>query len=97
MAALSLQSSSTSPQSQTATCGTKTGQLVDATPWKRQFALIVGVIAGAWTPVLDLVNCLRFRRRAGADCVRTVACAAGRHDSLARESSGNIKLDPLAH
>ena len=36
----------------------KTGQLVDATPWKQQAALIVGVIAGAAVipPVLDLVN-----------------------------------------
>jgi putative OPT family oligopeptide transporter len=36
----------------------KTGQLVDATPWKQQVALIIGVIAGAVVipPVLDLVN-----------------------------------------
>jgi putative OPT family oligopeptide transporter len=36
----------------------KTGQLVDATPWKQQVALIFGVIAGAFVipPVLDLVN-----------------------------------------
>ncbi len=36
----------------------KTGQLVDATPWKQQVALIIGVIAGALVipPVLDLVN-----------------------------------------
>jgi putative OPT family oligopeptide transporter len=36
----------------------KTGQLVDATPWKQQIALVVGVIAGAFVipPVLDLVN-----------------------------------------
>ena len=36
----------------------KTGQLVDATPWKQQVALIIGVIAGAAVipPVLDLVN-----------------------------------------
>jgi putative OPT family oligopeptide transporter len=36
----------------------KTGQLVDATPWKQQVALIIGVIAGAFVipPVLDLVN-----------------------------------------
>jgi len=36
----------------------KTGQLVDATPWKQQLALIFGVIAGALVipPVLDLVN-----------------------------------------
>ena len=36
----------------------KTGQLVDATPWKQQVALIIGVIAGALIipPVLDLLN-----------------------------------------
>jgi putative OPT family oligopeptide transporter len=36
----------------------KTGQLVGATPWKQQVALIVGVIAGAVVipPVLDLLN-----------------------------------------
>jgi putative OPT family oligopeptide transporter len=36
----------------------KTGQLVDATPWKQQFALVIGVVAGAFVipPILDLVN-----------------------------------------
>jgi putative OPT family oligopeptide transporter len=36
----------------------KTGQLVDATPWRQQFALVIGVLAGALVipPVLDLVN-----------------------------------------
>jgi putative OPT family oligopeptide transporter len=36
----------------------KTGQLVGATPWKQQVALIIGVIAGALIipPVLDLLN-----------------------------------------
>jgi putative OPT family oligopeptide transporter len=36
----------------------KTGQLVDATPWKQQAALLVGVLAGAAIipPVLDLLN-----------------------------------------
>ena len=36
----------------------KTGQLVDATPWKQQVALIVGVVAGAAIipPILDLLN-----------------------------------------
>ena len=36
----------------------KTGQLVDATPWKQQVALLVGVVAGALVipPVLDLLN-----------------------------------------
>jgi putative OPT family oligopeptide transporter len=36
----------------------KTGQLVDATPWKQQVALIIGVVAGSAIipPILDLVN-----------------------------------------
>jgi putative OPT family oligopeptide transporter len=36
----------------------KTGQLVDATPWKQQVALVVGVIAGAAIipPILDVLN-----------------------------------------
>jgi putative OPT family oligopeptide transporter len=36
----------------------KTGQLVDATPWRQQVALIIGVLAGAAIipPVLDLLN-----------------------------------------
>ncbi|PYI76477.1 MAG: oligopeptide transporter, OPT family [Verrucomicrobia bacterium] len=34
------------------------GQLVDATPWKQQVALVIGVVAGALVipPVLDLMN-----------------------------------------
>src|SRR5204863_9075267 len=36
----------------------KTGQLVDATPWKQQVALVIGVLAGAVVipPLLNLVN-----------------------------------------
>jgi len=36
----------------------KTGQLVDATPWKQQVALMVGVVFGAIVipPILDLLN-----------------------------------------
>ena len=36
----------------------KTGQLVGATPWKQQFALILGVIFGSLViaPILDLLN-----------------------------------------
>ena len=36
----------------------KTGQLVDATPWKQQVALVIGVVAGAAIipPILDLLN-----------------------------------------
>src|SRR5215469_4240210 len=36
----------------------KTGQLVDATPWQQQVALVIGVIAGALIipPIMDLLN-----------------------------------------
>jgi len=36
----------------------KTGQLVDATPWRQQVALVVGVVMGALVipPILDLLN-----------------------------------------
>ena len=36
----------------------KTGQLVDATPWRQQVALMIGVLAGAIVipPVMDLLN-----------------------------------------
>ena len=46
----------------------KTGQLVGATPWRQQVALVYGVIFGALVipPVLDMLNSrLRLRRRAG--------------------------------
>jgi putative OPT family oligopeptide transporter len=48
----------------------KTGQLVEATPWKQQVALIIGVLAGAVVipPVLDLVNhAYGFAGAPGAD------------------------------
>lgn len=36
----------------------KTGQLVDATPWRQQAALVIGVVAGSAVipPILDLLN-----------------------------------------
>jgi putative OPT family oligopeptide transporter len=36
----------------------KTGQLVDATPWRQQVALVLGVVVGALVipPILDLLN-----------------------------------------
>jgi len=48
----------------------KTGQLVDATPWRQQVALVLGVIFGAVVipPVLDLLNStLGFQGAPGAD------------------------------
>lgn len=48
----------------------KTGQLVDATPWRQQVALVLGVVFGAVVipPVLDLLNnTLGFQGAPGAD------------------------------
>jgi putative OPT family oligopeptide transporter len=53
----------------------KTGQLVDATPWKQQVALVIGVIAGALVipPVLDLMNhTYGFAGVAGVDPARAL-------------------------
>jgi putative OPT family oligopeptide transporter len=66
----------------------KTGQLVDATPWKQQVALVIGVIAGALVipPVLDLMNhTYGFAGAPGADPNRALpAPQAGLISSLAR-------------
>ncbi len=65
----------------------KTGQLVDATPWKQQVALVIGVLAGAVVipPVLDLLNqAYGFAGAPGAECDRPAAGAAGRPDLGAR-------------
>ena len=54
----------------------KTGQLVDATPWKQQVALVIGVVAGAAVipPVLDLLNkAYGFAGVPGADPVHALA------------------------
>ena len=54
----------------------KTGQLVDATPWRQQVALIVGVAAGAIIipPILDLLNhAYGFAGTPGADPSRALA------------------------
>jgi putative OPT family oligopeptide transporter len=53
----------------------KTGQLVDATPWRQQVALIVGVVAGAAIipPVLDLLNhAYGFAGAPGVDAARAL-------------------------
>jgi putative OPT family oligopeptide transporter len=66
----------------------KTGQLVDATPWKQQVALVIGVVAGAFVipPVLDLMNhTYGFTGAPGADPVRALpAPQAGLISSLAK-------------
>lgn len=51
----------------------KTGQLVDATPWRQQAALVVGVIAGSAMipPILDLLN--RSNGFAGAANLHAIA------------------------
>jgi putative OPT family oligopeptide transporter len=54
----------------------KTGQLVDATPWRQQVALIIGVVAGALVipPVLDLLNqAYGFAGAPGADAKKALA------------------------
>jgi putative OPT family oligopeptide transporter len=54
----------------------KTGQLVGATPWRQQVALVVGVIAGATVipPVMDLLNrAYGFAGTPGADPLRALA------------------------
>ena len=54
----------------------KTGQLVDATPWRQQVALIVGVAAGATLipPILDLLNhAYGFAGAPGVDPARALA------------------------
>ncbi len=66
----------------------KTGQLVDATPWRQQVALIVGVLAGAAVipPVLDLLSrAYGFAGTAGVDAARALpAPQAALISSLAR-------------
>jgi putative OPT family oligopeptide transporter len=66
----------------------KTGQLVDATPWKQQVALVIGVVAGAFVipPVLDLMNhTYGFAGAPGADPLRALpAPQAGLISSLAK-------------
>ena len=73
----------------------KTGQLVGATPWKQQVALIIGVLAGAVVipPVLDLVNhAYGFAGAPGVDPKRALAAPqAGLISSLAQGViAGNI-------
>jgi putative OPT family oligopeptide transporter len=73
----------------------KTGQLVDATPWKQQVALVIGVVAGALVipPVLDLMNhTYGFAGAPGADPSRALpAPQAGLISSLGQGViAGNI-------
>jgi putative OPT family oligopeptide transporter len=54
----------------------KTGQLVDATPWRQQVALAIGTVAGALVipPVLDLLQkAYGFAGAPGADAAKALA------------------------
>ena len=65
----------------------KTGQLVGATPWRQQVALIIGVIFGSLTipPVLDLMNnAFGFQGAPGADAASLAAPQAALISSLAQ-------------
>ena len=65
----------------------KTGQLVGATPWKQQMALVIGVIFGSLViaPVLDLLNtAFGFAGPPGAGPERARR-TAGRADLVARQ------------
>jgi putative OPT family oligopeptide transporter len=65
----------------------KTGQLVDATPAKQQWALVVGVIAGAAVipPIMDVLNhAYGFAGAPGAGAHALPAPQAGLISSLAR-------------
>ena len=73
----------------------KTGQLVDATPWKQLVALVIGVLVGAAVipPVLDLLNkAYGFAGMAGVDPARALAAPqAGLISALAQGViQGNI-------
>jgi putative OPT family oligopeptide transporter len=78
----------------------KTGQLVDATPWKQQVALVIGVVAGALVipPVLDLMNhTYGFAGAPGADPNHALpAPQAGLISSLGKGViSGEIPWDKI--
>jgi len=65
----------------------KTGQLVESTPWKQQWALVIGVIASAVVipPVLDLVNkAYGFAGAPGATAHALPAPQAGLISALAQ-------------
>lgn len=65
----------------------KTGQLVGATPWKQQVALVIGVVFGSLTvpPVLDLLNtAFGFAGMAGAGPNALPAPQAALISALAR-------------
>ena len=65
----------------------KTGQLVDATPWRQQVALILGVIFGALVipPILDLLNtAFTFQGAPGAKATALAAPQAAIISTIAQ-------------
>jgi putative OPT family oligopeptide transporter len=65
----------------------KTGQLVDATPWRQQVALVFGVVFGALVipPVLNLLNStLGFQGAPGADANSLAAPQAALISAIAQ-------------
>jgi len=65
----------------------KTGQLVDATPWRQQVALVLGVVFGALVipPVLNLLNStLGFQGAPGADANSLAAPQAALISAIAQ-------------
>jgi len=65
----------------------KTGQLVEATPWRQQVALVLGVVFGALVipPVLDLLNnTLGFQGAPGADANSLAAPQAALISAIAQ-------------
>jgi putative OPT family oligopeptide transporter len=65
----------------------KTGQLVDATPWRQQVALVLGVVFGAIVipPILDLLNtAFGFQGTPGADANSLAAPQAALISAIAQ-------------
>jgi putative OPT family oligopeptide transporter len=71
----------------------KTGQLVDATPWRQQVALVIGVIAGAVVipPVLDLLNHAYGFGGASAHGIAAEPLAAPQANLISALASGVIQ------
>jgi len=74
----------------------KTGQLVDATPWKQQVALLVGVVAGSLVipPILDLLNhAFGFAGAANANTISKQPLAAPQAVLISTLAKGVIQGD----
>ena len=75
----------------------KTGQLVDATPWRQQVALVLGVVFGALVipPILDLLNtAFAFQGAPGAKATALAAPQAALISTIAQGVlGGNLDWD----